>query len=235
MTDPTPTVAEPPQDDEDAIWVDIPPGYFALPLDDIAGNIATAETTLEELAPAVLRPAIAPVVEVLGHFLTELAMRNVLYCGVGHHRSALDDSTITSSLTVALQRFPEQRNPILVLKDLVESRPDAAERGHGDLVRLAGRPVVFFEGERSLPTPQIPGQPAIAEGATTRIYQIEAWVPAPDGAKLATIEFSTPAVAHGPEFRAMTVQLAASVSFEPPPSTGSPDDDNPISRALGNP
>lgn len=59
------------------------------------------------------------------------------------------------------------------------------------------------------------------DGLTTKVFQLEALVPADDGAKLVSIELSTPFVEHGPEFRGMVVEMAASVSFTaPPPPTG---------------
>jgi hypothetical protein len=54
---------------------------------------------------------------------------------------------------------------------------------------------------------------------------------ADDGSKLATIELSTPFEAHGPEFRGMIVQLAASVSSEPPAVSG--EDGGNIEQVLG--
>jgi hypothetical protein len=63
--------------------------------------------------------------------------------------------------------------------------------------------------------------------------RLEAFVPSEKGDKLATVELSTSFESHGPEYRAMVVQMAASVSFEPPalpPEAGSK-----TSQLLGSP
>lgn len=206
------------QDDDDrtAIWVQIPDGYVPLPLDDIATHMAQAQGIVEERAPEATRPSVVPLVGALTVFLDDLANRNAVYCGVGHHASAIDGSKITSSLVIALQEFPEEVNPRILLKDLVLTKAAAGERGQVDMVDVVGRPMVFVESELGLPTPSFPGQPPVPEGATSKVFQMEALVPADDGAKLVSIEFSTPFVEHGPEFRRMLVEMAASVSFTAP-------------------
>jgi hypothetical protein len=193
------------------LWVHIPEGHFALPLDDVANSLASADAILTDIADAEQQPQIHALTEVLTMFLSDLATLGALYCGVGRHTSPADDSVVTSSLVVSYLEFEGTRNPRLVLKDLVEASAEANERGQADLVDIDDRPVLFFERTRQLP-----------DGAdeTSPVFQLEAFVPAEDGSKLASIELSTPFEAHGPEFRAMIVQMAASVSFEPPVSAG---------------
>ena len=205
--------------DETPVWVELPVGFAPLPTDDIDQRMATAETVLAELAPEELRAAVGPVVGVLTYFLRDLAARNTLYCGVGRHRSAMDDSTVTSSLVVSLQRFWEERNPRLVLKDLLAAKLDAGDHGQSDLVDLDNGPVLFFETTRVMPTPQLPGQPPVPDGSTTRVFQLEALVPSADGTTMAAIEFSTPFESYGQGFRTMIVMMAASVSFTEPATT----------------
>jgi hypothetical protein len=200
----------------DMIWAEIPTGYFPLPIDDIEASMARAEEVLIELAPDELRPAVAPVVSTLTVLLEQLAARDTVYCGVGRHLSAVDGSVITSSLVLAHRDVGEKRNPRLVLADLVKLKAEAGERGQVDLVDVAGRPMFFFERTQKLPTPRMPGAPPVPEDSVSPVFQIEAVVPSEDGSELVAIDFSTPMESHGPEFRAMMVQLAASVSFEPP-------------------
>jgi hypothetical protein len=140
-----------------------------------------------------------------------------LYCGIGRHTSPVDDSVVTSSLVVSFQQYEGTRDPRLLLKDLVQAKADAGEHGQADLVDVRERPVFFFERTRHLATPQLPDGPEVARGSSSPVYQLEAFVLADDGAKLAAIEFSTPFTSYGPEFRGMIVQMAASVSFDPPP------------------
>jgi hypothetical protein len=153
---------------------------------------------------------------VLSVFLAGLASCGTLYCGIGRHTSPSDGTIVTSSLVVSFREFEGTRNPRLVLNDLVQAKADAGERGKADLVDVLERPVLFFEHTRHLPSLRLYGQPEVAEDATSPVYQLEAMVPSADGGKLAVVELSTPFEVHGPEFRAMVVALAASVSFEPP-------------------
>ncbi|HJP75702.1 MAG TPA: hypothetical protein VJ914_15645 [Pseudonocardiaceae bacterium] len=196
------------------IWVEIPTGYVPLPTEDIARNMAVATDVIDEQASPEQLPAAHAMIGLLRAYLESLAARNGLYCGVGHHVSAVDGSELSSSLVVALQEYPEQVNPRILLKDLLNTKLAAGDQGEADLVDLAGRPALFFESTRVLPTPRIPG----LTGETSTVYQLEALVPSADGSKLVSIEFSTPFMAHGAEFRAMVVGMAASVAFEAPGS-----------------
>lgn len=198
------------------LWVELPPGYVALPLDDVDGNLERAESVLIDVADDEQKPQIRAVLGVLSVFLTDLAVSGSLFCGVGRHISPSDNSVVTSSLVISYQEYEGARNPRLLLKDLLQAKADADERGQADLVDVLERPMLFFERVRRLPNPQFPGQPPVSEGATAPVHQLEAFVPSADGSKLAKIDFSTPFIEHGAEFRAMVVDLAASVSFEPP-------------------
>lgn len=200
-------------------WIELPTGYFPLPLDDIDETLATAEANLRELAPEDRRPMLSAVVGTFTVLLDELQARNTAYCGLGWH-TAEDGAIVPSSLVVSLQTFPERRNPRLVLKDLVEIRADAGEHGQVDLVDLESGPALFFESVLSLPRPRVPGPDAAEEPEQNAdVYQLQALVPSADGTKLAAIDFSTPDVPHGPRFRAMMVLMANSVSFTAPPGS----------------
>ncbi|WP_329067128.1 hypothetical protein [Amycolatopsis sp. NBC_01480] len=202
--------------EEIPLWVAVPPGYFPLPLHDVDAAMERAEAVLTDVGGP--SPLVSAVTGALSVLLSELGAAGSLYCGIGHHTSPADGSVVTSSLVVSLQEFEGTRNPRLVLADLVQARADAGQRGQVDLLDLADRPMLFVERTRQLPTPGFPGQPPVAEDATSPVFQLEAYVPADDGSKLAAIELSTPFEAHGPEFRGMIVQMAATVSFEPPPA-----------------
>ena len=206
-------------------WIELPKGYFPLPMDDIETTLATAEANLSELAPEDRRPLLSAVIGTFTVLLEQLQERNTAYCGLGWH-TAEDGAVVPSSLVVSLQTFPERRNPRLVLKDLVEIRAEAGEHGQVDLVDLASGPALFFESVLSLPRPRIPdGTPANAAEPDTvpaqnaDVYQLQALVPSADGTKLAAIDFSTPDIPHGPRFRAMMVLMANSVSFTAPPGS----------------
>jgi hypothetical protein len=207
------------EDHEDIpLWVHIPEGYFPLPLNDVESSLARADAVLGDLAGAEQQPQIHALTEVLTVFLGDLASLGTLYCGIGRHTSPVDGSIVTSSLVVSFLPFEGTRNPRLVLKDLVGAEAEAGERGQADLVDIDDRPILFFERTRRLPPP--PQDDEAGDYPTAPVFQLEAFVPAADGSKLANIELSTPFEAHGPEFRAMIVQMAASVSFEPPVPAG---------------
>lgn len=218
-------------DDRLDFWIELPTGYFPLPLENIDEALATAEANLRELAPEDRRPMLSAVVGTFTVLLDELQARNTAYCGLGWH-TAEDGAIVPSSLVVSLQTFPERRNPRLLLKDMVEIRAEAGEHGQVDLVDLESGPALFFESVLSLPRPRVPGPDAAPEAERVSepaqdvpdqnadVYQLQALVPSADGTKLAAIDFSTPDVPHGPRFRAMMVLMANSVSFTAPPGSG---------------
>jgi hypothetical protein len=211
--------SSPAGEDEDRLefWLELPPGYFPLPLDDIDNTLATAERNLRELAPEEQRPLLTAVVGTLTVLLEQLQQRNGAYCGLGWHTSE-DGAVVPSSLVVSVQPFPHKRNPRLVIKDLVEKRAESGEHGQVDVVDLSRGPALFFESVLTLPRPQLPGQPP-NEQPDAEVYQLQALVPAEDGTKVVAIDFTTPDIPHGPRFRAMMVLMADSVSFTPPPGS----------------
>jgi hypothetical protein len=137
-------------------WIELPAGYFPLPMDDIDTALATAEANLRELAPEEQRPLLSAVIDTFTVLLEELQERNTAYCGIGWH-TAEDGAIVPSSLVVSLQQLPERRNPRLVLRDMVEIRAEAGEHGQVDLVDLEHGPALFFESVLALPRPRIPG------------------------------------------------------------------------------
>lgn len=206
-------------DDGDRLefWVELPRGYFPLPLDDIDATLQAAEANLRDLAPEEQRPLLSAVVGTFTVLLEQLQERNGAYCGLGWH-TAEDGAIVPSSLVVSIQPFPHKRNPRLVIRDLVEKRAEAGEHGQVDVVDLTRGPALFFESVLTLPRPRIPGQPA-EQQPDAEVYQLQALVPSEDGTRLVAIDFSTPDVPHGPRFRAMMVLMADSVSFTPPPGS----------------
>ena len=202
------------------VWLSIPEGYAELPLDDIPETIEATRKLVDELGGPDQREAAAFVLSSLSVFLTTLADRNAVYCGVGRHRSALDGRLITSSLVVTVLDFPGERNPRLVLRDLLIGKARSHEHGQADLLDLDDGPAAFFEHTLTLP------HPAVA-GAEVPVWQLEAFVPAPAGDRLVTFELSTSFAEHGPQYRAMVVAMAGRLSFQPPA------EEDPLSALLG--
>ena len=198
------------------VWFQVPTGYFPLPLDGIEESMERAESLLSELAPPDQQAVIGPVVGALTSLLLELADRDAVYCGLGHHLSAVDGGVVTSTLVVSLQLTGGAGDPRLLLGEMLRRRAAEEWQGQADLVTVLGRPVLFCEGERALPTPHLPGADAVAEDATSPVFVLEALIPSDDGTVLAAVEFATPFLENGPEFRAMMVDLAGSLTFDPP-------------------
>lgn len=207
------------------IWADLPQGYTALPLSDISGTLQRAAELVAEFAPEPLRGVVAPTAITLDALLHDLADRGAGYCGLGRHVSPLDGDEISSTLVVTLHATGGSGDPRQLLAEMagrVDGRTYAS--GEAELVDLLGTPVLFVEGVRELPTPY-----SEDESATTPVFMIEALVPSPEADTLAAIEFATPFVDHGPQFRTMLAQFAATVSFEAPPEPAS----SSIRAALG--
>ncbi|WP_042431409.1 hypothetical protein [Streptacidiphilus anmyonensis] len=197
-----------------SVWGDIPEGYTALPLKDITGSLERAATLVTELAPDELRQFVEPTAAALNALLLDLADRNAAYCGLGRHLSPGDGEVVTSTLVVAVQSTGAEGDPRQLLGEMA-ARLDVDgedEDTEVSLVDLLGVPVLFHETVRDVPTPLDEDQ-----NATTPVFTIEALVASADGSKLAAVEFATPFIAHGPEFRMMMVEFAASLSFDPPP------------------
>ena len=210
-----------PEDGRANFWIELPQGYFPLPLTDVESTLAAAEANLRELAPEDKRELLSAVVGTFTLLLADLEARGAAYCGLGWH-TAEDGEIVPSSLVVSLQRLPERRNPRLVLGDLVTAKAEDGEHGQVDLVDLDSGPALFFESVLTLPRPRIPGEQQLAgvgSAQDAEVYQLQAVVPSGDGTRLVAIDFSTPDVAHGTQFRAMMVLMANSVSFSPPPGS----------------
>lgn len=228
------SATRPEDGDQLALWLELPPGYFPLPLDDIDEALARAETNLRELAPEEQRPLLSAVAGTFTVLLEQLQERNTAYCGLGWHTAA-DGTVVPSSLVVSIQPFPKKRNPRLVIRDLVDKRAQAGEHGQVDVVDLTRGPAAFFESVLTLPRPQLPGTPP-NEQPDAEVYQLQALVPSEDGTKVAALDFSTPRVPLGPRFRAMMVLMADSVSFTPAPgSQEAGQTAGSITRILGGP
>lgn len=209
---------EPRQADESVrIWLELPPGYLSLPIENSAERFAEVEPVLAELCPPERQDLLYATLNTFATLLAELERRNTVYCGLGWH-TAPDGSVVSSTLVISLQPTAQQRNPRLLLGDLVRAAANADDQGQADLVDLPGGPALFFESVRSLRKPMMPGQ----EGDPGRadVYQLEAVVPSEKGDLLAVLEFSTPQVEYGTQYREMMVLLANSVSLTPPPGSG---------------
>ncbi|MFR9751108.1 hypothetical protein ACL02S_08735 [Nocardia sp. 004] len=191
--------------------IDIPRGYVALPLEGVDDSIQRAAVFLAEVASDDIQEASSDVLQKMGFLLTQLAARNVVYCGLGRHFSE-DREPVTSALVIHLNTLGDQRNPRLVLGEALTAKRNAGEVfSNVELVDIAGRPSLILDRVRVLPIPEISGrEPDTPESS---IYQIEAIVSAPDGSAIAAIDFSTPFIEHGEEYLPMVVGMIGSIEF----------------------
>ncbi|WP_041832598.1 hypothetical protein [Actinoplanes sp. N902-109] len=210
-----------------AVWFGVPDGYAPLPLHDLTDTMSVTYQLIQELGTDEQRALSGTALGALAVYLGELAERGAVYCGIGRHVSETDGSPVTSSLVVTLQEYPGRRNPRLLLRDVAEGKRRAGEHGHAELVDLPNGPALFVERELLLPAPPRPGDHVLTVAAEAPVWQLEAFLPGPDGDRLAVIEVSTPFVAAGPQFRPMTVAMAAALSFRPPA------DQDPLASLLG--
>jgi hypothetical protein len=219
-----------PEGDEEGpnVWVTLPPGYLPLPVENPVDRLNEAEPVLAELCPPDRQELLYATLTTFATLLTELERRNAVYCGLGWH-TADDGALVSSTLVVSLQQTGEERNPRLVLGDLVKVAADANDQAQADLVDLPGGPALFLESVRSLPRPALPGQQG--DPGRADVYQLEVVVPNEKGDLLAALEFSTPQVEYGTRYREMMVLLANSVSFTPPPGS---EDENASSQQIHN-
>jgi hypothetical protein len=207
-----------PQQDETTelrIWLDLPDGYLPLPVRGSALALVEAEKTLRELCPPERLDLLYATLGTFATLLDELDQRNAVYCGLGWHASPTDGLPVSSTLVVSLQYMKQERNPRLVLGDLVRAAADAGDEAQADLVDLANGPSLFFESVRGLRRPSPPGQ--LGDPGFADVYQLQAVVPNEKGDWIAVLEFSTPQVEYGMLYREMMVLAANSVSFTPPP------------------
>lgn len=205
--------ARPAPDESLQIWADLPEGYTALPLTDISDTLAGSAAVVAEFAPEQLRPLVAPTAALLETLLLDLTERGASYCGLGRHLSPEDGTVVSSTLVVTLHTTGASGDPRQLLGEMARRiDPASLEESDAELVDLLGTPVLFLEGIRRLPTPEDEDA-----SATTPVFTVEALVPSPDGDLIAAIDFATPFLDHGPEFREMLAEFAASVSFEAPP------------------
>lgn len=182
------------------VTIAIPEGYTAIPLGAVAAN--------PDLVPG---SALTMIASLLG----TLVENGTRYCGIGAHLLP-DDRPLYSCMTITVTETEGgQRNPRLVLAELVQRGSAAGTLGLAALVDTDTHPVLFTEKTGQL-TP-------VVAGRVPEVYQLRAVVPAEDGSAVVAIEFATPDVERGIAGRKMITDMARSVSFQAPLSTESLD------------
>jgi len=198
---------------ETSVQIWIPDGYMAMPLQDIDQRMAVVQDLIGEQPESDLKSTAMEFIPAATALFAGLAERDARYCGVGRHLSS-SGSVVTSCITVCVyETGGEQTNPRVRLMDLVDSRNKYGDVWDSEPMDVDGRPMMFSERTVTLPVPDISGVPHA--GGTAETYQLEAVVPSSDGTSIASIEFSTAFVDHGPDFQKMIFDMARSIEFEP--------------------
>ncbi|NKY61046.1 hypothetical protein [Nocardia flavorosea] len=203
------------------IGIEIPHGYNEIPLGDLDALMQRVGPVITDSVPGQMRSDVPNVLGALHFMLATLAANNALYSGIGLHRTAESDieRIAVSWLTVSSFDYGEERNPRLVLSELIQTKAAANSQGKLAVVETPTVPILYFEWTRKHVAPDILSYPA---ADSTEVFQIEATVPSRDGTAIAVVEFSTADTEAGPQYRGMILDMAASVTFpEPPPDMGS--------------
>lgn len=181
-----------------------------MPLTDIHRTLELATPLVREAVPDGLKADVPSVIGTAGFFLEVLAAKNAVYCGMGKHFTE-DGEPVVSWLTISVVGYGDERNPRLVVAEIVQDKLSFGPADSVELVDVFGRSTVFTEELRNYAAAQLSN--VQEPESTTSVFQIEAIVPSSDGTTIAVIEFSTAASAHGPEYRAMVLGMAASIEF----------------------
>ncbi|MGW1740573.1 hypothetical protein ACWCPQ_17380 [Nocardia sp. NPDC001965] len=199
-----------------AVGIEIPPGYNEIPLGDLDTLLPIVGPVITESVPDELRDDVPNVLGRLHFLLATLAANNALYTGIGLHRTADAEAerVAVSWLTVSSFDFGEERNPRLVLSELINAKADAKSRGTLVVVEAPIVPVLYFEWTEKHAAPAVSSYPAAGDGP--EVFRIEATVPSEDGTAIAVVEFSTADADAGPQYRRMVLDMAMSVTFPQP-------------------
>ncbi|MFI6313574.1 hypothetical protein ACIBEK_26025 [Nocardia fusca] len=203
------------------VGIDIPPGYNEIPLGNLETLMQNARPAITESVPDRMRDDVPNVLGTLHFLLATLAANNALYSGIGLHRTTeASERVAVSWLTVSSFDYGEERNPRLVLSELINAKAEKKSRGELAIVEGPSVPILYFEWTEKHPAPTIAGYPATND--PPQVFQIEAIIPSADGTSIAVLELSTADREIGPQYRGMVLDMAGSVTFpQPPADTGS--------------
>ncbi|MEU1955239.1 hypothetical protein [Nocardia rhamnosiphila] len=200
------------------VGIDIPHGYNEIPLDDLDTLMQTAGPVISASVPDGMRDAVPNVLGTLHFMLATLAVNNALYSGIGLHRTSAEESerVAISWLTVSSFDYGEERNPRLVLSELIAAKAEKKSLGQLAMIEVPAVPILYFEWTEKHAAPTVAGYPAT--NGPPEVFQIEVIVPSADGTSIAVVELSTADPDIGPRYRGMILDMAASVTFPQPPS-----------------
>ncbi|MEU3335655.1 hypothetical protein [Streptomyces sp. NPDC006668] len=210
------------------IWFAVPPGFVPLPLQELseavhvpaqAGRQGDAlELMLTGLPDGTARETLLAGLGPVFRMAQLLLAAGAVQCCVGLHKDDEGDGGLLLSLFTLASRTTDWAPRGLLAARAALSTKDAERI---EVLDLSCGPVSLVQ------TRLIAPQEA---GNTTghRLLQNTAYVPCPDGRRLAILTLATPAVGHASYYRALLRDIVGTVSFDSPlpnASDAAPDED----------
>lgn len=205
------------------IWFALPPGFLPLPLREL---IEAGNSQAEAAHPGdTLRPLLEalPDVETRQRLLADLGpvLRTAqllvevgtIHCSLGLHTDDEGDRGLLLSMFTLTWRATGWA-PRGILAARAAANAEGAE--HIEVLDLACGPA-------SLVQTRLTGPPEAGFAAQRQLLQVTAYVPCPDGQRVAILTLATTAVEHAGHYRALLGDIAGSVSFDNPLSAVSSD------------
>jgi hypothetical protein len=193
-------------------WFALPAGFTTLPLDALtappdspdASRLRDAVDPILASAPAgALRQQLIGQLAAAQRMILALCEEGVVHCSLGLHRDDDGDGRLLTSLfTFRWQEI--SRAP----RHLTAARAVAADHERIEVLDLPCGPAAL--GDKTLTVAPDLGLPV------DRLLQLHAYLPHPDGCRLAVLTLTTAAVNRRAHYHAMLRDVAEHVSFENP-------------------
>ncbi|WP_406446400.1 hypothetical protein OHB14_45145 [Streptomyces sp. NBC_01613] len=195
------------------IWFALPPGFTPLPMRELlASGGASATPDPGDIIPSLLAavgdPAeqqrLVTVLAPVRRMFHSLAETGVIHCSLGLHTDDEGDGGLLPSLfTLAWRKMPWAPRSIMAARVAVS----VENAVHMETLEVPCGPASLVEAiVDAPPTP----------GLEQQLLQISAYVPYPDGERLAILTLATPAVERADHYRALLREIACLVSFDNP-------------------
>ena len=195
------------------VWFALPAGFTPLPMRELLASESTSCTPdpgaiVASLLAAVDDPAeqhrLVTVLAPLRRLIHSMAQTGVIHCSVGLHTDDEGDGGLLPSLfTLAWRKMPWAPRSIMAAR----TAASAENAVRVDTLELPCGPASLVEALVKAP----PGS-----GLGQQLLQISAYVPYPDGERLAILTLATPAVERADHYHALLHEIACLVSFDNP-------------------
>jgi len=195
------------------IWFALPAGFTPLPMREFLASAGASATSdpgdiIPSLLAAIEDPAeqqrLVTVLAPVRRMIHSLAETGVIHTSLGLHTDDEGDSGLLPSLfTLAWRKMPWAPRGIMAARVAA----GAENAVHMEALDLPCGPVSIVEALVDAP----PGA-----DLEQQLLQISAYIPYPDGERLAIATLATPAVERADHYRALLREIACLVSFDNP-------------------